>query len=114
MLTLIVIYWILTVLGFYVKIFYVKFRIFLVGESRNDLMYVDPDRIIFCCTSGLLLGELDLKKVVAFPSVFLETRQLLWEKLLLKMCLIHQVLGKGFFWGVGHQWDSCSPRVIWI
>lgn len=61
MLTLIVIYWILTVL-----VFYVKFRIFLVGESRTDLMYVDPDRIIFCCRSGLLLGELDLEKTVCF------------------------------------------------
>lgn len=47
MLTLIVIYWILPVLIFHVKIFCVKFRIFLVGESRTDLMYVDPDRIIF-------------------------------------------------------------------
>lgn len=84
-LTLIVIYWILTLLVFYVNIFYVKFRIFLVGESGTDLMHVDPDRSIFCCRSGLLLGELDLEKNVAFPLVFLETRQLLWEKLLLKI-----------------------------
>lgn len=49
MLTLIVIYWIFTVLVFYVRNFCVKFRIFLVGESGTDLMYVDPGRSIFYC-----------------------------------------------------------------